>query len=105
MEVVVLEDQELICESKSLVRVSVPPRRYASHVVLVSPIHEISSCSLEDRCDALIEDVEIDSKVVPNGSFMEYEAMRYYRFKYIKGVSLGYTLTYRLFQDEVVDLI
>lgn len=54
----------------------VPPRRYASNIVLVSSIHETSSCreeerhddeivfthepsrcSLEERCDALMEDV------------------------------------------------
>jgi hypothetical protein len=72
------------------VRVSVPPRRYASHVALVSSIyetsscieeeicddeidfiHETSSCLVEDRCDALMEDdAEIDSRVEPNGSII-----------------------------------
>jgi hypothetical protein len=43
------------------VRVSIPPRRYVSHVALVSSICMNSSCLLEERCDTLMEDdVEID---------------------------------------------
>jgi len=36
-------------------RVSIPPRRYASHVALVSSIHEPSSYLEEERCEALME--------------------------------------------------
>jgi hypothetical protein len=56
------------------VRISVPPRRYVSHVALVSSIRETSSCSLEERCDTLMEDdVEIDSRFVVDGSIVEYK--------------------------------
>jgi hypothetical protein len=74
VEIVDPEAQEHIGVPRSSVRASVPPRRYASHVALVSSIHETSSCSLEERCDALMEDVEIDSRVAVDGSIMEYRA-------------------------------
>jgi hypothetical protein len=55
------------------VRVSIPPRRYASHIALVSSICEPSSCLEEERCDTLMEDdVGIDSMFVVDGSIVEY---------------------------------
>jgi hypothetical protein len=46
---------------RSLVRVSIPPKIYASDVASISSIHEPYSFSLEERCDILMEDyVEID---------------------------------------------
>jgi hypothetical protein len=47
------------------VRTSIPPRRYANHVVLISSICEPSDCFEEERCDALMEDdVWVDSEII-----------------------------------------
>jgi len=53
MEVVVpnFEAQQHVGAPKSSMRASVPLRRYASHVALVSSIRETSSCIEEERCD------------------------------------------------------
>jgi hypothetical protein len=67
------EAWEQVGAPRSLVRVSVPPRIYASHVALISSIHETSSYSLEERCDALMEDVEIDFRVVAMGVLWSME--------------------------------
>ena len=76
-------------------RASVPPRRYVSHVALISSIHETSNCIeeercddeinfihecstclMEERCEALMEDdVDTDSIVVVDGNIIEYRAM------------------------------
>jgi hypothetical protein len=50
------EAQEHVGVPRSSMRVSIPPRRYASHVALVSSICEPSSCLEEERCDTLMED-------------------------------------------------
>jgi len=49
---------------RSLVRESIPPRRYASHVALVSSISERSSCLEEERCDASMEKCDVWQIVV-----------------------------------------
>jgi len=87
------------------VRASEPLRRYASQVALISSIHETSSCSLEESCYVLMEDVGIDSRVTTNGSIMEYEARRYFGFSQTKAVSLGNTLTFGFSRDEGLDLV
>jgi hypothetical protein len=57
----------------SSVRESIPPRRYVSHVALVSSIY-IPSGSLEERCDILMEDdAKIDFKYAANGIVIEYK--------------------------------
>ena len=70
----------------SLVRSSVRPMRYVSHVVLVSSIHETSNSSLEERCDALIEDVEIDSRVVIDCVISSNNIVKFvnFRFRWLK---------------------
>ena len=56
-------------------RVSIPPSRYTIHVALVSSIHGTSSCSLEERCNAPMEDeVDIDPKVVIDGGIIEHKS-------------------------------
>jgi hypothetical protein len=35
-------------------------------------MHETFSYSLEERCVVLMEDVEINSRVIANGNIMEY---------------------------------
>jgi hypothetical protein len=126
VEVVVpdLEAREHVGAPRSSVRASVPPRRYASHVALVSSIHETSncieeercddeidfihepsSCSVEERCDALMEDdVETDSRVAVDGSIIEYRA-RDHGFSQTEGVSHDDTLArdHGFSQTEGVD--
>lgn len=59
---------------RSSVRVSIPPRRYASHVALVSSIYMPFNCIEKERCDTLMEDdAEIDSRFVANGGIIEYK--------------------------------
>ena len=44
---------------------SVPPRRYASHIALVSSIYEPSNCLEEERCDTLMDNgVKVVSIIV-----------------------------------------
>jgi hypothetical protein len=73
-------------------RESLSPSKYTSCVALISSIHETSNCSLEERCDALMENVKIDSSVAANQSVMEYETKKDSRFSQTNGVSLGDTL-------------
>jgi hypothetical protein len=57
---------------RSSARMSVPSRRYVNHVALIDFIHEPSSCSMEERCDNLMEDdTKTDSRVVAKGSIIE----------------------------------
>jgi len=59
---------------RSLVRESIHPRRYASHVASVSSICEPSSCSLEESCDTLMEDdAKIACRFATDGSIVEYK--------------------------------
>jgi hypothetical protein len=68
------ETREHVGAPRSLVKVSVPPRRYASHVALVSSIYMTFQLSIEqERCDTLMEDdVEIDSRFAAEWEFVEY---------------------------------
>jgi hypothetical protein len=50
------EAQGHVPTSRSLVRESIPPRRYAKHIALVSSICGPSSCLEEERCHTLMED-------------------------------------------------
>jgi len=56
VEIVDPKEHEHIVVPRSLVRESVPPRRYVSYEALASFIHETSSFSLE-RSDALMEEI------------------------------------------------
>jgi hypothetical protein len=82
MDIVDPNSQENIGSLKSSVRESVSLRGYVSHVALVSSIHKTFNCSLEQKCDALMEDVEIDSKVSVDGSIMEYWDRMDFGFSY-----------------------
>ena len=54
-------------------RVSINLRRYASHIALVSSMHEPSNCLEEERHDTLMEDnLKISSKFATNGILLEY---------------------------------
>jgi len=99
-----LEAREHLGAPRSLVRVSVPSRRYVSHIALVSSIsetsnctkercddeigliHEPSSCLVEERHDALMKDaVETKSIIAMELSIIEYRA-RDHGFSQIDGV-------------------
>jgi hypothetical protein len=56
------------------IRENIPPRRYARHVALFSSIYEPSSCLEEETFDTLMEDdVEIDTRIIMDGSIIEYK--------------------------------
>jgi hypothetical protein len=85
--------------------VSISSRRYASHVALVSSIHEPSNCLEEERCDTWMEyDGGIDSKFSIDGSVVEYKG-RLVGFYNIEGVEHDVTLDLGLSWDEGVDPI
>jgi hypothetical protein len=46
-----LKAQQHVGAPKSSMRASMPPKRYASHVALVSSIRDTASFSLEERCE------------------------------------------------------
>jgi hypothetical protein len=53
-------------------RVSIPPKRYASHIALVYFFHEPSYCFEEGRCDTLMEDDDdINSRISIDGIIIE----------------------------------
>ena len=59
----------------------------------IDSIHEPSTCSFKEKCDASMEDVtNIDSKDVVDGSVVKYKAMDS-RFSQREGVSFNATLT------------
>jgi hypothetical protein len=55
---------------------SIPPRRYASHIIMVSSILEPSSCLEEEMYDTLMEDdAKVDSMIATNESIVVYREM------------------------------
>jgi hypothetical protein len=72
--------------------VSIPLRRYASHIALVSSIHEPSSYLEERRCDTY----DVDSGVATNVSIAEYKD-RVDGFSWIERVAHDVTLTLGFF--------
>jgi hypothetical protein len=66
------EAQEQVGVLGSLVRVSIPPRRYGSQIALVSSICESSNCLEEEKHDTLMEDdARIDSRSLVDGIIVE----------------------------------
>lgn len=51
--------QEYVEAPKPSMRVSIPPRRYASHIVLVSSNCEPSNYLNEERCDDLVKEYDV----------------------------------------------
>jgi hypothetical protein len=70
------EAREHVGALRYLVRKNIPPRRYVSHITLISSICEPSSALEEERCDTLMEDDDgVDSMFVINGSVVDYMDM------------------------------
>jgi hypothetical protein len=59
------EAQEHVGVPRSPVTASIPPRRYVSHVALVSSICEASSYLEEERCDVLTEEWFGRQRLIP----------------------------------------
>ena len=67
------KDQNNVGAPKYLVRESIPPRRYASHIALVFSICEPSSSLEEESCDTLMEeDAKVSSSTTIDGRIVEY---------------------------------
>jgi hypothetical protein len=83
-------------------RVSIPPKRYSSHVALVPSIHEPFGCLEEEMCDTFVEDdANIDPRFVIDGSVVEYMDM-IDGFSQIEG---DVTLSSRFSLNKGVDLV